>query len=474
MTKSAAILSWALGFTPAILGAAPYQVTEFGPNVTPTALNDLGDVAGMRRPDGNPPSNPFLWRPTEQNGTTGAFLDLPRAPTDVGSSFVAGLNNARQLVGASGSDVGHRPILWSPSPADPAAYSVHDLGNPPEAHSAHSARNINDAGQIIGHQTHRIALGGALAPDRSFLWTPSTPGGTTGTRRNIPGSPSYSANVAHDINEVGQVTGRMFRFGTHPETINRGYIWSTTAPAGTPPVDIGLPPTGEWQDVFPLSINNRGQVVGYASDNSGRYHAFLWNPHQPNGTTGAMQLLDPLEYAVAVNDSGLVLGYGGLPQRAYLWTDAGGAVPLDSLIDPALNIRFHSATAINNKGQILAWETTHRTRIFLLTPNLAADFNGDNQINADDLSAWSANFGMTEGATKTHGDADADLDADGADFLAWQRDAGLSLGQAAATAVPEPATAALVLAALPLRVRRSRRTYVGRGYGAFPAELAHS
>jgi probable HAF family extracellular repeat protein len=383
---------------------------------------------------------------------------LPRAPTDVGSGFVAGINNARQLVGASGSDVGHRPILWSPSPTNPDAYSVHDLGNPPEAHSAHSARNINDAGQIIGHQTHRIALGGALAPDRSFLWTPSTPGGTTGTRRNIPGSPSYSANVAHDINELGQVTGRMFRFGTHPETINRGYIWYANTSASSAPFDLGWPPTGSWEDIFPLSINNRGQVVGYAIDDTGRYHPFLWNPDEPNGTTGAMRILDTFTYAVDINDSGVVLGYGGLPQRAHLWTEAGGAVRLDSLIDPALNIHFHSATALNNKGQILAWETTPRTRIFLLTPNLAADFNGDNQVDGGDLAAWTANFGATD-ATQTQGDADDDLDADGADFLVWQRDAGASFGQyPSVSAAPEPSTVPLALAATALTIRRRRRT----------------
>jgi probable HAF family extracellular repeat protein len=360
--------------------------------------------------------------------------------------------------GASGSDVGHRPILWSPSLADPDTYSVHDLGNPPEANSAHSARAINDAGHIIGHQTHRIALGGALAPDRSFLWTPSTPNGTTGTRRVIPGLSPYSANVAHDINEVGQVAGRMFQFGTHPETINRGYIWSATAPAGTPPVDIGLPPTGEWQDVFPLSINNRGQIVGYAVDDSGRYHGFFWNPHQPNGTTGAMQLLDAFEYAVDINDSGVVLGYGGLPQRAYVWTEAGGSISLDALVDPALNRHFYYATAINNKGQIIGWEYTYAgNRGYLLTPNLAADFNGDSQVDSSDLSAWSANFGMTGDAAKSQGDADADHDADGADFLAWQRVSGLPLGQSPAISVPELATASMTITAWALASRRRQR-----------------
>jgi probable HAF family extracellular repeat protein len=291
------------------------------------------------------------------------------------------------------------------------------------------------------------------------LWTPTAPNGTTGTRRNIPGLDPYLANVAYDINEVGQVTGRMFDFGTHPETINRGYIWSVTEPAGTPPVDIGLPPAGQWEDIFPLSINNRGQVVGYAIDNSGRYHGFFWNPHQPNGNTGVMQLLEAFEYAVDINDSGVVLGYGGRLQRAHLWTEAGGAVALDSLVDPALNRQFHWASVLNNYGQIIAWESTFRTRGFLLTPNLAADFNGDRQVDGLDLSAWANNFGATGDASRSQGDADADLDADGADFLAWQRDAGVNFGRdPSVIAAPEPSTVPLPLAATALTIRRRRRT----------------
>ena len=44
---------------------------------------------------------------------------------------------------------------------------------------------------------------------------------------------------------------------------------------------------------------------------------------------------------------------------------------------------------------------------------------------------WLEGFGTTAGATHLQGDADADLDADGADFLVWQRQVSGGVGRAA-------------------------------------------
>jgi hypothetical protein len=48
----------------------------------------------------------------------------------------------------------------------------------------------------------------------------------------------------------------------------------------------------------------------------------------------------------------------------------------------------------------------------------AADFNGDGFVNGGDLAALTAHLGMTGVASQADGDADADFDVDGADFLA--------------------------------------------------------
>ena len=75
-------------------------------------------------------------------------------------------------------------------------------------------------------------------------------------------------------------------------------------------------------------------------------------------------------------------------------------------------------------------------------PLLATDFDGDGDVDADDLAEWLSNFGS---ANPSAGDADFDGDVDGSDFLSWQRDLGQSLPPAGATSIPEPSTVALLL-----------------------------
>jgi hypothetical protein len=70
------------------------------------------------------------------------------------------------------------------------------------------------------------------------------------------------------------------------------------------------------------------------------------------------------------------------------------------------------------------------------------DFDGDGQVDGDDLLAWHNAFGAS-----AEGDADGDGDSDGQDFLAWQGNLGRGVAPAPG-AVPEPCSAWLILAAL--------------------------
>jgi autotransporter-associated beta strand protein len=88
-----------------------------------------------------------------------------------------------------------------------------------------------------------------------------------------------------------------------------------------------------------------------------------------------------------------------------------------------------------------------------------ADFDEDTDVDADDLVKWEAGYGIGAGAVHMDGDADGNLAVDGADFLIWQQQFGLGVPlQAAATAVPEPASAMLLLfVASALGSRRARQ-----------------
>jgi hypothetical protein len=70
---------------------------------------------------------------------------------------------------------------------------------------------------------------------------------------------------------------------------------------------------------------------------------------------------------------------------------------------------------------------------------LAGDFNGDGDVDADDLADWQAGYGVD-----TKGDADGDGDTDGRDFLIWQRNF-TGPQPVANISVPEPTSLLVVI-----------------------------
>jgi hypothetical protein len=91
-----------------------------------------------------------------------------------------------------------------------------------------------------------------------------------------------------------------------------------------------------------------------------------------------------------------------------------------------------------------------------------ADFTHDGVVNSLDLMRLRGHFGATGQFDNTLGDADADGDIDGRDFLVWQRNLGATTPT---VAVPEPASlhlvaiAALALGRLQTLLPRFSRTF---------------
>ncbi len=88
------------------------------------------------------------------------------------------------------------------------------------------------------------------------------------------------------------------------------------------------------------------------------------------------------------------------------------------------------------------------TLVFDATPVLRADFDGDGDVDAEDLQQWRGDFGVNGDS-----DSDADLDSDLVDVLAWQREFN---AQASIVAVAEPGTLAAAMVALGCCVQRAR------------------
>ncbi len=92
---------------------------------------------------------------------------------------------------------------------------------------------------------------------------------------------------------------------------------------------------------------------------------------------------------------------------------------------------------------------------------LNANFNGDAQVDGDDLLIWQRNLGTVGTGTLATGDANGDFDVDGDDLQVWRDHFGQPTGVGAANPVPEPASfvgaVLALLGAAPLVRRRRAR-----------------
>ncbi|QDT00941.1 hypothetical protein [Adhaeretor mobilis] len=107
----------------------------------------------------------------------------------------------------------------------------------------------------------------------------------------------------------------------------------------------------------------------------------------------------------------------------------------------------------------LSWDLVYNADSVVLSvlggAFLSADFNEDGFVDDSDLAAWDTNYGLSGSATKADGDANGDMEVNGADFLTWQSQ--YTGPPPSSGSVPEPSSMLLILSvALPGLVRRKR------------------
>jgi len=106
------------------------------------------------------------------------------------------------------------------------------------------------------------------------------------------------------------------------------------------------------------------------------------------------------------------------------------------------------------KGMTLGYDVTYD-----ISPSTAvdADFDGDGDVDGADFLAWQQNAGTVSGATPEQGDADGNGAVDGLDLAAWQGAFGPGAAAPSAAAIPEPATAALAAIGMLLAAATRKR-----------------
>jgi probable HAF family extracellular repeat protein len=309
------------------------------------AINDAGLVGGWAVSSSNWPygaiPRPFLW-------VDGA-LTLVGSMGYGSNAFIAALNNQDppQACGWSGNGGGSTAVLWSPDRSNPGSapprYGDGGSVSPPRGHSSR-ATDINDIGEVVGS-----ALIDPSGTSRAFLYTfvdrvrPEN-GFHTRQLETLGGR----QGEAYSINNGGLVVG----WSQTADGEQHACLWQ-----GKEVADLGTL-GGRMSTAY--AINASGQIAGTSTTKDAEQHACLWS----GGKVLDMGTLPNCSGSIAygINDAGQVVGVAcpdgdEAHERAFLWTEAGGMVDLNTPLFEALGWRLRQARGINNKGQIVGWGT---------------------------------------------------------------------------------------------------------------------
>lgn len=307
--------------------AQSYVIEDLG-GVTPRDINSLGQVAGaLGMPNGH--TRAFLW-------TDGTLKVLDPLPGDTDCEATS-LNDSGKVVGISyrgprSATTTFNGVLWGPT----YTRQLNAAGG-----TSVEPRDINNAGVIAG----RVRRGDQW---QAILWT------AEGVRE-IPG-----AEQAVAVNERSDVAGqtrdgfsRLWRDGVLLEIGDtewarlRGFL-----------------------EIDAVAINTGGQLAMDILDTDKQPAAYRW-------TDGLYLRLGQLRsgspswtMAKGINDAGDVVGVGAYnvgnaPVHAFLYRDSTGLVDMNTKIPAGSGWELYTASAINNRGQIVG---TGSKGGFRLTP----------------------------------------------------------------------------------------------------------
>ena len=203
-------------------------------------------------------------------------------------------------------------------------------------------RAIGGHGFVVGRSGNDFQNGSAV------LWVPTSPGAPTYMPPIRLPSLGGCCTEARDVNGIGQIVGYSSRPGS---SVQRAVLWQPVNPGSSSYTIVELGGLGGPGESFANDLNDRGQIVGWASAPDGILHAFLWTPDSDNGAVGTMEDIGMMfgsTFAYGINNSEIVVGATG--GRGFVWSRNGGMSLLPDLYGSYGNAIPYD---INNRNTIV-------------------------------------------------------------------------------------------------------------------------
>jgi MYXO-CTERM domain-containing protein len=325
--------------------APRYTVADLGSfgagAAEPTDINNNRQIVGWARVPGT--SNTFHAFRTNGGPIDPATDDLgiPAGIPAGGTSIVQAMNDRGQAVAEAIPPNSSDPIPPFRSylvSAGGRLDSATDIGTLGGVYTY--SHGINESGQIVG----RSGLAGD-SPWHAFLYT-------AGASMRDLGSLGGPYSEAFDVNDLGQVVGTAEISTRSPRAFRTGP--NSTIQPGDNLGTLG----GDYSHA--RAINNRGQVAGMSS-NTGEAatHIFRTAPNAPiNPATDDLGALPGSTYAEPfdMNEAGDIVGWSQMAGGTFHAFLVRGSTlyDLNNLMDPAAGYTLVYASAINDRGEIVA------------------------------------------------------------------------------------------------------------------------
>jgi probable HAF family extracellular repeat protein len=374
-----------------------------GGNAEPVGINNLGWISGGDNLAGNSTVNAELWIGTPLDlGTLGGPNSTVAWPNHTTRGEIVGIAETAErnplgeawscsafFFGPDGyicNGFAWRDGEMSQLPPFPGGYNSYAAG-------------VNNRGQIVGWAENGVLdpTCNNQPPVSQFLqfdaaiWGPGL--AEMAQLPPYPGDPDSAATAINDRGQVVGISGLCANAVGGASAIH-AVLWENGQT-----INLGNLGAQAWNT--PVSLNNHGQVVGFANNAANNAQAFLWT--QESGKMRALPFIEDDDSSVAydINEKGQIVGIsdgGSEPygSRAFVYED-GKMMDLNRLVQGDSSLYLYLAQGINDQGEIVgtAIDESGGQVGFLAVPaygDAVANFSKANRDNNSHKIAASSDF----------------------------------------------------------------------------------